>query len=406
MKSISTTSLIVVLFFTLLSLGADDIQNTTRMGVRELYKNSGCDINKTDQKLKEDKMSDSEKNNKKIPENNKVPGIAYAYTECGLELAVLDITHPMFVKSINEEGLAELCKQSAQIAKSAKAMSEAQRNAVMEMSFIFGKYFHKDPDANYLSGMSTYMLKLGPYLLGGGEERNMDRMIAMGVSSVSARMRLRDICRMQADALIPQLAAAPQKELCIINIAGGAASDSINTLILILKENKSLLENRKIEINVFDIDSDSPDFGRRCVEALKAPRYHFHELDISYNHIQYDWADPKVLAGFLAKRKDSILTCTTEGGIFEYASDAHIINNLDALYNNSDENMRVTGSFFYDIDTVEPTIPAMAEASGGGLRFLGTAGMESILAKTKWKIENIIKEKNPVYIILTLKKSK
>lgn len=354
--------------------------------------------------LKEDKMGNNEKNKKRIPEKNKVPGIAYAYTDCGLELAVLDITHAMFIKSINEEGLEELCKQSALLAKSAKEMPDAQKKAIMDMSFIFGKYFHKDPDANYLSGMHTYMLKLGPYLLGGGEERNMDRMIAMGVSSVSARMRLRDICRMQADVLVSRLAASPGKELCLINIAGGAASDSINTLILLLKENPALLQNREIEINVFDIDSDGPNFGRRCVEALKAPGFIFHGRDISYNHMRYDWAEPKILTEFLSTKKESILTCTSEGGIFEYAGDEHIINNLNALYNHSPGETRITGSLFYDIDIVDPTIPAMAEVSGGGLRFLGTAGLQKILQQTKWNIESIKKDKNPVYIIITLKK--
>jgi len=354
--------------------------------------------------LKEDKMGDSEKKGKRIPEKNKVPGIAYAYTNCGLELAVLDITHAMFTRSIKEEGLAELTKQSAFLAQQARQMPDTQKKAIMDMSFIFGNYFHKNPDANYLSGMHTYMLKLGPYLLGGGEERNMDRMLAMGVSSVSARMRLRDMCRMQVDVLIPRLEAAPGKELCLINIAGGAASDSINTLILILKEKASLLKNRKVEIDLFDIDPDGPNFGRRCVEALKTADFIFHGVDIAYNHVCYDWTKTQPLADFLSTKKESIISCTSEGGIFEYADDVHIVSNLDTLYDHSPAETRLTGSLFYDIDKVDPTIPAMADVSGGGLRFLGMAGLEKVLQKTKWQIESVKKDKNPVYIIITLKK--
>jgi len=338
-----------------------------------------------------------------IPEKNKVPGLSYVYTDCGLELPVLDITHPLFTASINEESLEALRKESPQRAKSMKEMPAAQKMLIAERSYIFGKYFHKDPTATYLSGMSTYMLKLGPGLMGGGEERNIDRMIAVGVVSIAARMRLRDICRLQANALLPQLKTSPGKELCLLNIAGGAAADSINTLILVLAEDQSLLKNRKIEINVFDIDTDSPHFAGRCVETLKAPGSHFHGLDISFNHIKYNWADTGNLIDFLAKKRDCILTGTSEGGLFEYASDEEIINNLDALYENSPAHMQFSGSVIHDIDNVDPTMAAMAEETRGALRLRGIKGLETILENTKWKL-NHTTDKNPVYGVFTLKK--
>jgi hypothetical protein len=349
-------------------------------------------------------MSEVNKNMNTIPEKNKVSGLSYVYTDCGLELPVLDITHPLFTASINEESLEALCKESAQRAKSMKEMPDAQKKMILETSYIFGRYFNKDPHPTYLSGMSTYMLKLGPNLIGGGEERNIDRMITMGVVSVAARMRLRDICRQQVNALVPQLMAAPGKELCLINIAGGAAADSINTLILVLEENQSLLKNRKIEINVFDIDIDSPNFAGRCVEALKTPGCHFHGLDISFNHLKYNWADTRDIIDFLAKKSDCILTGTSEGGLFEYASDEEIKNNLDALYDNSADDMQFTGTVIHDIDTVDPTMAAMAEESRGALRLRGTAGLETILEKTKWKLDNAM-ENNPVYVVFTLNRN-
>jgi hypothetical protein len=339
-----------------------------------------------------------------IPEKNKVPGLSYVYTDCGLELPVLDITHPLFTASINEENLEALCKESAQRAKSMKEMPEAQKMIIAEKSYIFGRYFHKDPNATYLSGMSTYMLKLGPNLMGGGEERNIDRMIAMGVISAAARMRLRDICRLQANALVPRLMTSPGKELCLINIAGGAAADSFNTLILVLGKDQALLKNRKIEINVFDIDIDSPNFAGRCLETLKAPGCHFHGLDISFNHIKYNWADTGDLIDFLAKKRDCILIGTSEGGIFEYAGDEEIKNNLDALYDHSPEDMQFTGSVIHDIDTLDPTMAAMAEESRGSLQLRGVKGLGTILENTKWKPDNTT-ENNPVYVVFTLKKN-
>ncbi|UCH93587.1 MAG: hypothetical protein JSV88_25400 [Candidatus Aminicenantes bacterium] len=351
-------------------------------------------------------MSDIDKNMKVIPEKNKVSGLCYVYTDSGIELPVLDITHPLFISSINEEGLEDLCKESAQRAESMKAMPDAQKQAIIEKSYIFGRYFNKDPNAKYLSGMSTFMLKLGPHLIGGGEERQIDRMMSMGVISVAARMRLRDICRLQADTLIPQLMTSPQKKLCFINIAGGAASDSINTLILVQEENQSLLQNRKIEIIVFDVDTESPNFAGQSLEALKAPGCHFHGLDISFNHIKYNWADTGELSNILPGKRDCILVCTSEGGLFEYGSDEEIINNLDALYDNSPDDMRIIGTFILDIDTVDPTMAAMAEESGGALRLPGTEGFKRIIEKTEWKLDSTKTDKNPIYAIFALKKER
>jgi hypothetical protein len=42
----------------------------------------------------------------RIPETNKVPGLPYIFTDTGLELPVLDITHPLFEESIDENSLA------------------------------------------------------------------------------------------------------------------------------------------------------------------------------------------------------------------------------------------------------------------------------------------------------------
>jgi hypothetical protein len=340
-----------------------------------------------------------------IPEKNKIPGLCYVFTKTGIELPVLDITHPMFISSVDKVNLDELRKESIKAAKGMKDIPDSQKKLFYEKSLIFGKHFHKDLKAKYLSGMSTYMLKLGPYLIGSAEERNLDRMISMGVSSVAARMRLRDLCHLQSDGLVPQLKRFPQKELCFLNIGGGAASDSINALILILKENQSLLENRKTGIHVFDIDTDSTLFAQRCVEALKAQGSHFYNQDISFNHIEYDWKDTEELIGFLSEKKESLIMCTSEGGIFEYGSDEEIINNLNILYDYSPADMMIAATAIHDIHTVDPIIPAMAEVSGGALRFLGVEGLNSILEKTPWKLARMINQ-NPVYITFTLKKDK
>lgn len=69
----------------------------------------------------------------------------------------------------------------------------------------------------------------------------------------------------------PQLKQFPERNICFFNIAGGAATDSINTLILIQESDPELLKERKIEINILDIDTYGPDFAKRCIDGLKQP---------------------------------------------------------------------------------------------------------------------------------------
>jgi hypothetical protein len=245
-------------------------------------------------------MKKTSNNKNTIPEKNKIPGLLYVYTDIGIELPVLDITHPLFISSINEESIPDLQRESAQKAMSLKAMPDSYRIKLFDKSYIYGEYFYTDLNAHYLSGISTYLLKLGPQLIGGGEERIFDRMAAQGITAIALRMRVRDMCLQQANVLIHQLSESPQKRLSFINIAGGAASDSINTLILILKEKRTLLQNRKIEINVLEVDIYGPHFAAESIEALKRPQCPFEGLDISFNHIESNWTDTKELIQLLS----------------------------------------------------------------------------------------------------------
>ncbi|MCL7453623.1 MAG: hypothetical protein M8467_11320 [Anaerolineae bacterium] len=345
---------------------------------------------------------------KRDPETSRVPGLAYAFTDSGIELPVLDITHPQFVSSIDEDHLDEVSKASIQKMLVMGQMSDAQKRTYYEQllkSYIFGPVFVRDPGANFMSGMSTYVYKLGPNLIGGGPDREFDRSASRDIGGVAIRMRIRDLCRLQADALIPQLESSPQKSLCFINIAGGAASDSINTLILILKENPTLLRNRKIEINVLDIDTVGPHFALGCLEALKTPAHHLHGLDIAFHHTPHDWQDTDGLVSLLSNKKDCIVVCASEGGLFEYGRDEEIIRNLNVVYDHSPDGTRIAGTIVHDATKVHATVPALAKATNAGLRFLGVSGLTGLLEKTGWRLERV-QEKNPVYAVFTLKKDK
>lgn len=74
----------------------------------------------------------------------------------------------------------------------------------------------------------------------------------------------------------------------MVNIAGGPAADSWNTLILLQKEHTALLAGRHIRIYVLDVDAEGPDFGGRALTALTAEDGPL--VDAALEYIKYDWS--------------------------------------------------------------------------------------------------------------------
>lgn len=110
-----------------------------------------------------------------IAEKNRIHRLSFASTDDGIKLPVLDITHPLFIKSTDEESLADLQKESAQGVKSLREMPDSPKKHLGENSLIYRGFFLKTPNETTLSGMSTLMSKLGPHLIGNDKERAIDR---------------------------------------------------------------------------------------------------------------------------------------------------------------------------------------------------------------------------------------
>lgn len=341
---------------------------------------------------------------RRIPEVNKVPGLPYVFTDTGLELPVLDITHPLFEQSVDENALAAQRAQSFALAALVRAMPEAQRTMITERSYIWGTHFTSRAQTSYLSGMGTYMLKLGPRLVGGGDERESDRRATMGVSGIAARMRLRDLCRRQTEDLSQLLAAHPGRRLCLINVAGGAASDTINTLRLIRRQDESLLRERRIEIHLLEIDTIGPHFAEQSLVALQAAGEDFEALDLDFRFHNRSWADVAAWDEILEGRSQDIVHCSSEGGLFEYGRDEEIRAVLGILAKRPSISAGIAGSCLLDREAIDPTIPALAEISGSALRFLGRAGLKDMLEPTFWSADWFAKTANPVYLVFSLRK--
>jgi hypothetical protein len=346
--------------------------------------------------------------NEFYPIKNKIPELSYVYTLNGVELPVLDITHPFFISCTDEKILKKLLpyveKNAEKNAEKFNKMPAFIKSFLAKRSFAMAELLQTENEITFASGITTLMMKLGPRLIGKGKKRFWDRQVNKGFGALLIRMRVRDISKCQAKAIIPLLTKSPERNLCFINIAGGAASDSINALILIQNEYPSLLKNRKIEINVLDIDTFGPAFAERSITALKAPSGRFNELNISFRHIQYDWNNTEKLAGLLLERTEWLKICSSEGGLFEYCTDEVIIKNLNTLYNHSVDDIEIIGTLLHDIETVDAgMIAALKISTNIKPRLLGVNGLKGIIELTKWNLDSII-EGNPRYLIFSLKR--
>ncbi len=285
-----------------------------------------------------------------------------------------------------------------------KSMPTFLKNFLAQHSYIIAGFLSINKENNFLSGISTLMMKLGPGLIGDGIGKIFERRASKSISSVTLRVRIQDICKLEAEALIPQLTQWPEKNLCFINIGGGTASDSINTLILILKKDPSLLRNRKIEINVLDMDTFGPAFGNNCIESLKTPDQYFHHLDISFRYIKYNWTDSSGMEGLLTERKEWVTLCSSEGGLFEYGTNEDIISNLNLLYDKTGDEMKIAGSLIKDSRSVDRGMLTILEKTNINTRLLGIQGLQDILNQTRWLLDNATDD-NPRYVVFTLKKN-
>src|SRR5712692_4303271 len=86
-----------------------------------------------------------------------------AVTAQGLTLPIVDVTHPNFAININDSELANRCQQFVAESTNRQDVPPAVRDALQ--SSVLGWGLMAAP-GTFLSGMATYLLKLGPDNLG------------------------------------------------------------------------------------------------------------------------------------------------------------------------------------------------------------------------------------------------
>jgi hypothetical protein len=197
----------------------------------------------------------------KLPEPNKRPGVYYAVTRDGVELPVVDVTHPAFALSITDseqrDQVEKFLRQGVPLAILPKPLRELALRFLLRQSILAQGI--QRARSTFMSGMQTYLLKLGPEMLGSAYTKPIDRQIAAALPSFC--VRLQDIAQLMADTLFPLMRANPDRPLRFVNIAGGPAIDSLNALILL--NQPGILDQRNVAIDVFDLDDAGPAFSAR-----------------------------------------------------------------------------------------------------------------------------------------------
>ena len=328
----------------------------------------------------------------KIPEKNKKPNVCYAVTDDGLELPVIDITNPAFEVLLNEGELEAQIQQFIRDAQGPEKVPPFLRGllfAFMRSQSILMRGLMAS-DGTFLSGMNTYMIKLGADNLNKSLFKEIDRRIASSAAFVFVRLRLQDIAELLADGLIPILGSRPSAALHLLNIGGGPAIDSLNALILIRKEHSNLLEHRKIFIHVLDLNTAGPNFGARALTALQGESGPLHGLEIRFDHINYNWSDSTTLRTALKSLDgQSVFAASSEGALFEYGSDDDITGNLQALFDATPADTLVAGSVTR-ADELGLKLNGRGLGSRSALQFRGLEAFTALAQRAGWKVAKSI----------------
>lgn len=320
-------------------------------------------------------------------EASKKPGVCYALTPDGLELPVIDITHPAFAEPVLSD--AELQERFTRFLE----RSPFRRLPRFLRSMLFQRVMHRslvgrcllEARNSFVSGTSTYLMKLGPDMLGAAYSQPLDRHFAQGPSLLAMRLRLHDMARYLADVLRPVLTANPQAPLQFVDIAGGPAADAWNALLLLRQSQPDILAGHIVTIDVFDQDEAGPAFGRAAVAALSAPGAPLADLAIAFRHIPYDWRDTTPLHSALAARAPATITvASSEGGLFEYGDDAAIVANLMALAH-AGHVLAVAGTFTSD----DVLSRKMRQGRGAATHPHPAAAFAALVAQSGWHMAKL-----------------
>jgi hypothetical protein len=273
--------------------------------------------------------------------------IVWATTASGQKLPVIDVTSPRFALADDAPASAALRDAYVEAERRQSRTPRLLGRMMMRLAARRSRLLHAimQPQAGYLDGLTTYIMKLGADNLPAPFDGKIDRRVAVSPPVVAMRLRLQQCAQLLAEGLQTPLRHTPSAPLCLLNIAGGTAIDSLNALILLKRDAPDLLA-RPVQILVLDIAADAPAFGAEALAALSREGRALAGLNIAFRHEFHDWNEALPLADIVqeAAAQGAIIAASSEGGLFEYGSDQAIVSNLAALRNGNHGAAFVVGS--------------------------------------------------------------
>ena len=314
----------------------------------------------------------------------KKPNVYYVEAN-GLELPVVDVTNPEFALSVGPAEQREMIETYARRQRPYRLVPRFVRRwmfrRMAERSILARALSTR---GRYLGGLDTYLFKLGADNLGTVTHDAIDRRIAESPPVLSIRLRLQDVAELLAGFLAPALLKDPDRPLHLLNIAGGPTMDSLNALILLNRRDARHLKGRRIVVQVLDLDAAGPAFGARALAALSGPGGPLEGLQIEFRHRAYDWSRPEELVPVLdgVRAQNAVWAASSEGGLFDYGSDAHVIANLKRLV----DACVVVGS----VTRADALMQEMQRDSTMPLVMRGHAAFAALAAQAGWKVARVV----------------
>ena len=332
-------------------------------------------------------------------EKNKKPGVQYVIAPDGIELPVVDVSHPAFALTMTDPEQKMLTNKFLQQGVPFRALPSFLRTRLLRF-LLRGSVLARgigQAQGTFLNAMNTYLLKLGPEMLG-AYANPIDRKIAVALPTVAVRLRLQDMAHLMADTLIRPLGEDLHRPLYFLNIAGGTAIDSMNALILLQQKSARLLAQRSIFLDVLDLEEVAPQFGEAALTALCSDGGPLRGIRTSFRHIPYDWSQASALAPVLSevRAKEALAICSSEGGLFEYGSDDEIVANLTALHT-ATEVIAVVGS----VTRADEPIRRLHETSRAATRPRGLSVFLPLAQGAGWNIDRVIERPFSDHVVLT-----
>jgi hypothetical protein len=322
--------------------------------------------------------------------------VLYVPTGDGLNVPIVDVTHPAFRIDPSEPELAALTSQFLGEAQSRQDVPP-QLLAALQRS-VLGRGLMA-ARGTFLSGMHTYLMKLGPDNLWDGAEE-IDRRIAASFPAYTNRLRVQDMARLIADGV---LAASPAagRAVCFVNIAGGPAADSWNALLILRAEQPDLLARRRIVVAVLDPDDAGPAFGASAVARLRESGGPLAGLELTFHHRPVAWSDTAALHTELDTlgARDAFCAASSEGGLFEYGTDQEIVDALTTLAARTAADAVMVGSVTREGEATR----ASHRGAEVAVRPRTLDGFRALAAGAGWTIERTIERPLSYHVRLAKK---